>query len=134
MEETLHAHLRQPILKILHSHGITKASSVSLQVFSSLLDKYLKSVVDSCQEYANHAGRPNLSVYDVLESLEEMGTVLDDLRDYLEVECGVSPGKPFDGVAVPSAAESSGIQKYAKAIGPRKEAELHEFKGKSYHL
>jgi histone H3/H4 len=129
MEETLQAHLRQPILKILHSHGITKASSISLQVFASLLDKYLKSTVESCQEYANHAGRTSLSVDDVLESLEEMGTVLDDLKDYLEVECGVASRNAADGAAVPPAAEPSGVQKYAKVLGVRKETELHEFKG-----
>lgn len=130
MEEAVHAHLRQPMLKILHSHGITRASSVSLHVLSSLLDKYLKSTVESCQEYANHAGRVNLNVYDVLESLEEMGTVLDDLRDYLEVECGVSRKEGDDNQLATTSAEVQGMLKYARAVNPRKEAELHEFGGK----
>ncbi|CCA66465.1 hypothetical protein PIIN_00151 [Serendipita indica DSM 11827] len=127
MEEALHAHLRPSILKILHSQGITKASSISLQVLSSLCDKYLKSLVASCQEYANHAGRDSLQVYDVFQSLEEMGTVLEDLRDYLEVDGGVQLSA---GVDRPAGADATGLQRYANVVSARKEAELNDFKGK----
>ncbi|KIM29154.1 hypothetical protein M408DRAFT_68102 [Serendipita vermifera MAFF 305830] len=126
MEEPLHAHLRQPILKILHSHGITRASSVSLQVLSTLLDKYMKNVLVSCQEYANHAGRNGLRVQDLVSSLEEMGSTLDDLGDYLEIDCGVRKEKERAGT---NKDELLGLQRYAHVVGSRKEAELNEFKG-----
>jgi histone H3/H4 len=128
MDESLYAHLHQPILKILHSYGITKASSISVQVLSSVLDKYLASLVASCQDYANHAGRTSLRVNDVMESLEEMGTLLDDLKDYLEQEGGVTRTK--DGPTVP-VQDQSALSRYANVTGPRKEAELNEFKGEN---
>jgi histone H3/H4 len=127
MDESLHAHLRQPILKILHSHGITRASSVSLQVLSSLLDKYMKDVLLSCQEYANHAGRNGLRVQDMMQSLEEMGCTSEDLEDYLQIEGGVRTEKEKSTY---NNEEVMGLHRYANVVGPRKEAELNEFKGK----
>lgn len=53
-----------------------------------------------------------------------MGTTLDDLRDYMDIETG---NKAQEG---PNANE--GIQRYAYVVGPKKEAELNEFRGKSY--
>jgi len=126
MDEPLHAHLRQPIFKILHSHGITRASSVSLQVLSSLLDKYMKDVLLSCQGYANHAGRNGLRVQDLMQSLEEMGCTLEDLEDYLQIEGGVRKEKEKPAY---NNDEAMGLQRYANVVGPRKEAELNEFKG-----
>jgi histone H3/H4 len=126
MDEPLHAHLRQPILKILHSHGITRASSVSLQVLSSLLDKYMKGVLLSCQEYANHAGRNGLRVQDMMQSLEEMGCTLEDLEDYLQIEGGIRKEKEKPTY---NSEELIGLQRYAHVVGTRKEAELNEFKG-----
>jgi len=127
MDEPLHAHLRQPILKILHSHGITRASSISLQVLSTLLDKYMKDVLLSCHEYAHHAGRSGLRIQDLVSSLEEMGSTLDDLGDYVDIEGGVRRDKDKAGINE----ESQGLQRYALAVGTRKEAELSEFKGQS---
>jgi Wiskott-Aldrich syndrome protein len=121
MDEPLYAHLRHPILKVLHSHGITKSSSVSINVLTDVLDKYLKSLLGSCQEYANHAGRTSLKVNDVIHSLDEMGTTLDDLRDYLEIDAGIRGQEESN--------PKEGIQRYAYVVGPKKEAELNEFKG-----
>ena len=86
----------------------------------------MKSVVLSCQEYANHSGRTALWVQDMVQSLEEVGCTLDDLEDYLEVEEGVRRDKEKAGY---NNEEGSGLQRYANVVGPRKEAELNEFRG-----
>ncbi|KAG8760541.1 hypothetical protein FRC14_002782 [Serendipita sp. 396] len=132
MDESLHAHLRLPILKILHSQGITKASATSLHVLSSVLDKYLQSLLVSCQEYANHAGRCSLHVYDVLGSLEEMGTVLDDLKDYAETEGSLLAVESVDKTTGIPGIGLTGQQRYANMAGTRKDIELNEFKDSLY--
>lgn len=54
-----------------------------------------------------------------------MGTVLEDLRDYLEVDGGVQLSA---GVDRPAGADATGLQRYANVVSARKEAELNDFK------
>ena len=68
-----------------------------------------------------------MRVQDLISSLEEMGSTLEDLGDYLEIEGGIRKDKDKANI---NGDEFLGMQRYAYVVGPRKEAELNEFKGK----
>lgn len=112
MEEAIAGHLKLTIVRMLYSQGFTKSSTHTVAVLTDLLDRYLKLLVASCTDYAYHAGRPSINVYDTLFAMEEMGTNLDDMRDY------------FD-------AEAKDTQKYAATL-PKSAQELAELEGISH--
>ena len=86
MEEAIVGHLKLAIVRVLYSQGFTKSSTHTVAVLTDILDRYLKLLVASCADCAHHAGRPSVNAYDTLLAMEEMGTTLDDLRDYCDAE------------------------------------------------
>lgn len=86
MDEAIVGHLKLAIVRMLYSQGFTKSSTHTVAVLTDLLDRYLKLLVASCADYAHHAGRPSVNAYDTLLAMEEIGTTLDDMRDYCDVE------------------------------------------------
>jgi histone H3/H4 len=110
MEEAIVGHLKLTVVRTLYSQGFTKSSAHTVAVLTDLLDRYLKLLLASCADYAHHAGRPSVSVYDTLLAMEEMGTTLDDLRDYCD-------------------AEAKDTQRYTATL-PKSAQELAELKGK----
>ena len=114
MEEAIVGHLKLAIVRMLYSQGFTKSSTHTVAVLTDLLDRYFKLLVASCADYAHHAGRPSVNAYDTLLAMEEMGTTLDDMRDYCDVEV-------------------KDTQKYTAAL-PKSAQELAELKGMSKYL
>jgi len=109
MEEAIVGHLKLAIVRMLYSQGFTKSSTHTVAVLTDLLDRYLKLLVASCADYAHHAGRPSVNVYDTLLAMEDMGTTLDNMRDYCD-------------------AEVKDTQKYTTTL-PKSAQELAELKG-----
>jgi len=114
MEEAVVGHLKLTIVRMLYSQGFTKSSTHTVAVLTDLLDRYLKLLVTSCTDYAHHAGRPSFNAYDTLLAMEEMGTTLDDMRDYCD-------------------AEARDTQKYTATL-PKSAQELADLKGISKHF
>ena len=111
MEEAIVGHLKLAIVRMLYSQGFTKSSTHTVAVLTDLLDRYFKLLVASCADYAHHSGRPSFNAYDTLLAMEEMGTTLDDMRDYCDVEV-------------------KDTQKYTATL-PKSAQELAELKGMS---
>jgi len=111
MEEAIVGHLKLAIVRMLYSQGFTKSSTHTVAVLTDLLDHYLKLLVTSCADYAHHTGRPSVNAYDTLLAMEEMGTTLDDMRDYCD-------------------AEAKDTQKYTATL-PKSAQELAELNGMS---
>lgn len=114
MEEAIVGHLKLTIVRVLYSQGFTKSSTHTVAVLTDLLDRYLKLLVASCADYARHAGRPSINAYDTLLAMEEMGTTLDDMKDYTD-------------------AEAKDTQKYTAAL-PKSAQELADLTGISHHF
>jgi len=114
MEEAIVGHLKLTIVRMLYSQGFTKSSTHTVAVLTDLLDRYLKLLVASCADDAHHAGRPSINAYDTLLAMEEMGTTLDDMRDYCDVE-------------------AKDTQKYTATL-PKTAQELTELKGMPNHF
>lgn len=101
--------LRAPIIKSLFSHGFTKSSTQTVYVLADLLDRYLKAVVGASAEFSSHGGRLSIAPHDVVLALEDVGTTLEDLRDY-------------------SNGEGKDAQRYSQ-VSQRKQLELAELRG-----
>jgi histone H3/H4 len=109
MEEAIVGHLKLAIVRMLYSQGFTKSSTHTVAVLTDLLDRYLKLLLGSCADYAHHAGRPSVNAYDTLLAMEDMGTTLDNMRDYCDTE-------------------AKDTQKYTTTL-PKSAQELAELKG-----
>src|SRR5258708_7653967 len=109
MEEAIVGHLKLTIVRTLYSQGFTKSSAQTVAVLTDLVDRYLKLLVASCADFAYHAGQPSVNVYDALLAMEELGTTLDDVRDYCD-------------------AEAKDTQKYTATL-PKSSQELADLKG-----
>lgn len=102
------------VIKILHAHSFARTSSQALSVLSNILARYLALVASACGQYAELAGRSQLSACDIIACLDELGTNIDELNDYCSIE-GVD------------------LSRYA-ASSARRLDDLAEFKGTGDHL
>ena len=80
--------LESVTLKTLHAHNFARASTQASFELTDLLSRYLTLLTRSCAEYAQHAGRTNLTARDAICAFDELGVNLDELREFQEVECG----------------------------------------------
>ncbi|KAG0706316.1 hypothetical protein DFH29DRAFT_995960 [Suillus ampliporus] len=76
------------ILKILHTHRFSRASSQACVVLASLISRYLILLSSVCGSCAEFSGRSRVSIWDVLSSLGDLGVSLEELDGYC-----VSEGK-----------------------------------------
>ncbi|XP_006455787.1 hypothetical protein AGABI2DRAFT_210360 [Agaricus bisporus var. bisporus H97] len=73
-------------VKTLHAYNFSRSSSTAAITLSDLLARYLALLSESCAKYARHAGRTNLSVYDAVAVLDELGIGMDELADFCASE------------------------------------------------
>lgn len=112
METNAFKLLESTTIKTLHAHSFTRSSTQASLVLTDLLSRYLSLLTSTCAQYAQHAGRTNLTARDALLALDEMGVNVDELGDYASVE-GVELGR------------------YAQQRTVRRVEELNELKGQS---
>jgi len=74
------------VVKILHAHSFARTSSQALSVLSNILARYLTLVASACGQYAELAGRSQLSACDIIACLDELGTNVDELTEYCSIE------------------------------------------------
>ena len=86
MEISAHKLLESVTHKTLHAHAFSRASSQATYVLTDLLARYLALLTSTCAKYSEHAGRRELTVYDVMEALKELGTDEEDLREFVSGE------------------------------------------------
>ncbi|KIY47643.1 hypothetical protein FISHEDRAFT_74447 [Fistulina hepatica ATCC 64428] len=72
--------------RILHAYSFSRASSVATASLGDLFSRYLLLLASTCSNYAQHAGRPHLTIYDALKAFEELGVSLDELTDYAHTD------------------------------------------------
>lgn len=78
--------LESATIKTLHAHNFSRSSTQATLTLTDLLARYLALLSGTCAKYAHHAGRTNLSVYDAVAALEEMGVGVDELSEYCSIE------------------------------------------------
>ena len=86
MDASSHKLLENVVLKTLHAHSFTRSSSQASLVLSDLLSRYIVLLVTTCSQYAQHAGRFNLTVRDAMSALDELGVSMDELHEYCGTE------------------------------------------------
>jgi histone H3/H4 len=109
MDAGAHKLLETVILKTLHAHSFTRSSSQASLALTDLLSRYLLLLATTCSQYAQHAGRLNITVRDAMSVLDELGVSMDELHEY----CGT---------------EGDELARYSGHCAKRQE-ELGEFKG-----
>ncbi|RPD60727.1 hypothetical protein L227DRAFT_547024 [Lentinus tigrinus ALCF2SS1-6] len=77
--------LESVTLKVLHAHGFSKASTQANLVFADLLSRYLSIAAATVGQYAEHAGRRRIVPQDAVNAFGDMGTSVEELQDYCEV-------------------------------------------------
>ena len=72
--------------KTLHAHGFSKASTHANLVLTDITSRYLALLAQTVAKYAEHAGRHCISIGDAVEAIDELGTGVDELKDYCATE------------------------------------------------
>jgi histone H3/H4 len=111
MDAGAHKLLETIILKTLHAHSFTRSSTQASLALTDLLSQYLVLLATTCSQYAQHAGRLNITVRDAMSALDELGVSMDELHEY----CGT---------------EGDELERYSGHCAKRQE-DLSEFKGQS---
>jgi len=109
MDAGAHKLLETVVLKTLHAHSFTRSSSQASLTLTDLLSRYLVLLATTCSQYAQHAGRLNITVRDAMSVLDELGVSMDELHEY----CGT---------------EGDELERYSGHCAKRQE-DLGEFKG-----
>ncbi|KAL1749189.1 hypothetical protein HDZ31DRAFT_27882, partial [Schizophyllum fasciatum] len=76
--------LEASVHRTLHSHNFARSSSLATNVLTDLLARFQLELARSCAQRAQHAGRASINPHDVLLAIEDMGSGLDELKDYLQ--------------------------------------------------
>ncbi|THH17282.1 hypothetical protein EW146_g3495 [Bondarzewia mesenterica] len=74
--------LESVTLKTLHAHSFARSSSQASVVLTDLLSRYLTLLSSTCAQYAQHAGRANLTARDAICALDELGVNVEELSEY----------------------------------------------------
>ncbi|EPQ55838.1 hypothetical protein GLOTRDRAFT_76055 [Gloeophyllum trabeum ATCC 11539] len=110
MDVSTHKLLESATIRTLHGQNFSRSSTEATHVLTDLLSRYLTVLSQSCKKYAEQAGRLNLTVRDAGCALEEMGTSIEELRDY----CG-SEGKELGRYGVQTRNRLEDLKEY-KAV------------------
>ncbi|KAI0744680.1 hypothetical protein C8Q76DRAFT_700708 [Earliella scabrosa] len=78
--------LENVAIKTLHAQGFSRTSVQTNAVLTDLLSRYLQTVAATAAKYAEHAGRRRIMVRDAVEAFDELGTSVDELKDYCATE------------------------------------------------
>ncbi|KAH9922342.1 uncharacterized protein BXZ73DRAFT_51359 [Epithele typhae] len=78
--------LETATIKTLHAHGFARSSTQANFVLADLLSRYLANLSATVAKYAEHAGRRSIVARDAIEAFGELGTNMDELREYCAVE------------------------------------------------
>lgn len=82
-EEYSRAIARVVAAQLAELEGFDAVQESSIEVLSELLLRYLSELCRSAHEYAEMAGRTDSNVADVVLALEDMGTTVPELQQYL---------------------------------------------------
>ncbi|TFY78282.1 hypothetical protein EWM64_g5730 [Hericium alpestre] len=72
--------------KTLHAHSFARSSTQASLTLTDLLSRYLLLLSSTCAQYAQHAGRTDLSVRDAVCALGELGVSVEELSEYCQYE------------------------------------------------
>ena len=78
--------LETTTIKTLHAHGFAKSSTQANLVLADVLSRYLTHLSTTAAKYAEHAGRRTLTARDVVEAFGELGTSVEELKEYCAAE------------------------------------------------
>ena len=78
--------LESVTLKTLHAHSFSRSSTQASLVLTDLLSRYIALLSTTCAQYAQHAGRTNLTARDAIRALDELGIDVEELNEYCSHE------------------------------------------------
>ncbi|KAI8347775.1 hypothetical protein B0O80DRAFT_364713, partial [Mortierella sp. GBAus27b] len=80
--------LRISSLHILQSAGYDAVHASPLSVLAECLGRYLEYLAESAKEFAELSGRSQISVFDMVYGLSDVGIDLSDLKEWLQENGG----------------------------------------------
>jgi len=83
MDAAARSFLESATQRTLHAHNFSRSSSEASHVLSELLARYYTLLAGTCARYAEHAGRSSAVVTDAVRALDEMGTGVEDLSEFV---------------------------------------------------
>ncbi|KAG0369729.1 hypothetical protein BC939DRAFT_500216 [Gamsiella multidivaricata] len=84
------AMLRVSALHILQSAGYDAVQVNPMAVLVDCLGRYLEFLAESAKEFAEHSGRSQITAFDVVDGLSDLGIELPDLKEWLMENGGES--------------------------------------------
>jgi len=78
--------LHTTTIRTLHAQNFNKASTEATHDLTDVLSRYLTLLAETCARYAQHAGRTNVTIWDAVSALGEIGVEIGELREYAEGE------------------------------------------------
>jgi histone H3/H4 len=72
--------------RTLHAHNFSRSSSQASLALTDLVSRYLHLALASASRHSSHAGRANITSWDILSALDDMGVTLSELSDYCATE------------------------------------------------
>ncbi|KAF8981470.1 hypothetical protein BGZ46_002725 [Entomortierella lignicola] len=82
LDNFCHSMLRISSLHILQSAGYDAVQANPISVLADCLGRYLTFLAEAAKDFAEHSGRTQITAFDVLHGLSEIGINLSDLKDW----------------------------------------------------
>jgi transcription initiation factor TFIID subunit 8 len=83
-EEYARAIAKVVAAQLAEADGFESVQESAIEILSDLLLRYISELSIGAHSYAELATRSQINVPDVLMSLEDMGTSVEDLRGYMD--------------------------------------------------
>lgn len=81
-EQYASSSLDTAILHLLSSAGFVRSSSNATHVLTEVLQRYFRLLAAHSAAYAEHAGRTEIAPLDLLRTLEEVGTSVEEVKQW----------------------------------------------------
>ncbi|KDN47979.1 hypothetical protein K437DRAFT_273563 [Tilletiaria anomala UBC 951] len=84
----VHAHsiLKTSTIGIISSTGFRKSSGNAVDLLTEILQRYIALLATTCVSNADQANRAQVAPRDLATALEELGSSVDEVREWVEVE------------------------------------------------
>lgn len=97
------------VAQIAEVAGAEACQESGVDILTDLLVRYITQLCSGAHDYAEVAGRTEFNVVDVLQSLEDLGTTADELRQYVELQVVVVPCMGIDAWWVSELRAATGV-------------------------
>lgn len=72
------------VAELLRMHGADKTSVAAHQVFVDITERYMRLLAKTAQNYAEHSGRTQVNIFDVIDCFRLLNIQVSPMEDYLK--------------------------------------------------